>query len=81
MIKTEKRKLRADVREIQRAVEASGFTILPVHARHVAAYARLPRHHADPFDRMLIAQAQSEPLRMVTADAALRHYGDVVEVV
>ncbi|CAN5915509.1 hypothetical protein BH23ACT10_BH23ACT10_06340 [soil metagenome] len=55
-------------------VAANGFAELPVHGRYVRTAARLPRHHADPFDRMLIAQAVHEGLRLVTADAALRSY-------
>ena len=41
-------------------VEAAGFTWLPITQRHARAAARLPLHHRDPFDRMLIAQAQLE---------------------
>lgn len=80
-IKTGTRKLRADLNQIQDAIEASGFTVLPVHARHITAYAGLPRHHGDPFDRMLIAQAMSESLRFVTHDASLAPCGDTVVVV
>jgi PIN domain nuclease of toxin-antitoxin system len=41
----------------------------------------LPRHHGDPFDRMLVAQALAEPLRLVTADQALAAYGEIVILV
>jgi PIN domain nuclease of toxin-antitoxin system len=47
---------------------------------HAAAVARLPLHHTDPFDRLLLAQAFSEPLRLVTADRALAAYGGAVEL-
>ena len=50
------------------------FVELPVNARHSLAAAYLPRHHGDPFDRMLIAQAQIEGLTVVSRDAALRAY-------
>ena len=60
---------------------AAGMTLLPVTASHAAAIDTLPRHHGDPFDRMLIAQALSEPLRLVTADKALAAYGEIVIVV
>ena len=43
--------------------------------------ADLPLHHNDPFDRLLVAQALSEPLRLVTADPLLRRYSDVVLLV
>jgi PIN domain nuclease of toxin-antitoxin system len=44
-------------------------------ARHSLAAATLPRHHEDPFDRMLIAQGQIEDLTIVTRDPAFRAYG------
>ena len=44
-------------------------------ARHSLAAAALPRRHNDPFDRMLIAQAQIEGLTIVTEDPAFRAYG------
>lgn len=51
-----------------------GFEDLPVTARHAAAVLSLPPHHADPFDRMLVAQARLERLTLVTADKALHAY-------
>lgn len=56
-------------------IEANDFIDLPIAARHGAAAARLPRHHADPFDRVLIAQAELEGLTIVTRDAAFNAYG------
>jgi PIN domain nuclease of toxin-antitoxin system len=53
---------------------ACGFEDMPVSARHAAAVARLPHHHADPFDRILIAQAQIERLTLVSADKAVKMY-------
>jgi PIN domain nuclease of toxin-antitoxin system len=50
------------------------FVELPITAAHAAAAAALPRHHDDPFDRMLIAQAQLEHLRCVTRDPAFSAY-------
>ena len=63
------------------AIEASGFEELPVSARHAAAVANLPLHHTDPFDRLLLAQAFTEPLRFVTADGVLAGYGGGVEAI
>lgn len=51
------------------------FRILPIDLIHVLAYQRLPLHHRDPFDRMLIAQAQVENLTLMTHDANFRLYG------
>ncbi len=53
----------------------SGFVELPMTAEHALRAGRLPRHHDDPFDRMLIAQAQLENLALVTKDAAFAAYG------
>jgi PIN domain nuclease of toxin-antitoxin system len=53
---------------------ANGFIELPMTARHAHTAGWLPRHHDDPFDRMLIAQAQVEALTIVTRDTAFRSY-------
>lgn len=53
---------------------ACGFEELPITAAHADAATRLPPHHADPFDRMLVAQAQAESLTLVTADEQLLAY-------
>jgi PIN domain nuclease of toxin-antitoxin system len=50
------------------------FTELPVHLRHVQGLRRLPPLHRDPFDRMLMAQALTDDLVLVTADQRLRQY-------
>lgn len=56
-------------------IEENDFVELPMTARHSVAAANLPRHHEDPFDRMLIAQGQIEGLTIVTTDSAFRAYG------
>jgi PIN domain nuclease of toxin-antitoxin system len=61
--------------------EASGFQLLAVSGEHAAAVGELPAHHADPFDRMLAAQALTEPLRLLTHDATLARYSDTVILV
>jgi PIN domain nuclease of toxin-antitoxin system len=56
-----------------------GFEPLPIHQVHAALTAELPLHHRDPFDRLLIAQAQAEGLSLVTADPLICRYDvDVV---
>lgn len=50
------------------------FELLPISLSHTAAVASLPHHHRDPFDRMLIAQAQVEGLTLVTSDRDIRRY-------
>jgi PIN domain nuclease of toxin-antitoxin system len=49
--------------------------VLPIALDHVLVAASLPLHHKDPFDRILVAQAQVDSLTLVTADEALRQYG------
>jgi PIN domain nuclease of toxin-antitoxin system len=50
------------------------FDLLPIALPHVKAIESLPPHHGDPFDRMLIAQAQIEGLTIVTSDRHMRRY-------
>ena len=56
------------------ATEAMGATVLSIRAHHVAALHGLPPHHRDPFDRILIAQAMTEGLVLVTGDARIHRY-------
>ncbi|MCY4376427.1 MAG: type II toxin-antitoxin system VapC family toxin [Spirochaetaceae bacterium] len=56
-------------------VEASGFRELPVTFVHADQAGGLPPHHRDPFDRMLVAQAQVEGLTIVTHDSVIAKYG------
>ena len=58
----------------EEALATSGFTPLPIMVEHALAAGRLPDHHRDPFDRMLIAQAQLEELLVVTHDGAFGQY-------
>ena len=53
-----------------------GFNLLPLHSEHCRVYAALPMHHRDPFDRMLIAQARSERVSLLTRDRAIAAYSD-----
>jgi PIN domain nuclease of toxin-antitoxin system len=64
--------------ELAAEIAAAGFQELPVWSRHALLVADLPMHHSDPFDRLLIAQAMSEPLHLLTADAQLKPYSDLV---
>ncbi len=80
-IKSRLSKITADPVALANAIDGSGFQELPVTAKHAAAVAALPLHHADPFDRLLLAQAFTEPLRLVTADKTLTAYGGAIEVV
>lgn len=61
--------------DLEHQVQAGGFSPLPITIGHAVAAGRLPRHHEDPFDRMLIAQAFAEGLTIVTRDKRFDHYG------
>ncbi len=80
-IKIKLKKLDGDVKKIVESIVESGFLELPITAIHAAAVATLPDIHRDPFDRILIAQAVSEPLTFFTADAQLKQYSELVEVI
>jgi PIN domain nuclease of toxin-antitoxin system len=56
-------------------VDNAGFDRLPMTFEHAVAAGRLPLHHRDPFDRMLLAQARLENLTLVTGDESLGRYG------
>jgi PIN domain nuclease of toxin-antitoxin system len=55
-------------------IRGSGFAELPISSQHAMTAARLPLIHRDPFDRMLVAQAQNENLTLVTRDARCQKY-------
>jgi len=60
-------------------LERAGVDLLPITARHADRVGTLPLHHRDPFDRLLVAQAETDGLALVSADGDLRRYGiDVV---
>jgi PIN domain nuclease of toxin-antitoxin system len=73
--------LDADPRELVRGIADSGFSELPVRAQHAATLAALPDGQGDAFDRVLVAQAIFEPLRLLTTNAAIAGYSDLVEVI
>jgi PIN domain nuclease of toxin-antitoxin system len=80
VIKIQLNKLAADPNELAAKIADSGFQELPVSVLHTLALERLPLHHRDPFDRILVAQAQVEHLRMLTCDASLKPYGPVCQM-
>ncbi len=61
--------------DLDAALDANRFLPLPITFPHARLAGELPRHHEDPFDRMLVAQAQAETLTIVTHDAHLTAYG------
>lgn len=67
--------------EIAREMADAGVDLLPLKSEHAFALEHLPFHHRDPFDRLLVAQALHEPMRLLTADALLARYSDTVILV
>jgi PIN domain nuclease of toxin-antitoxin system len=61
--------------DLLRSIEAEAFHELPIRFEHAHFAGSLPLHHGDPFDRILIAQAQLEGLTIVTRDLAFKAYG------
>jgi len=80
-IKARLGKLRVDFGRLLPRLEATGIRELAVTWRHATAVRSLADHHRDPFDRMLIAQAITEPLRLITSDAQLCAYSELVMLV
>ena len=66
---------------VARAARETGFTELPIGADVAARVVDLPLYHRDPFDRLLVAQAMSEPVHLYTADSLLPPYTDLVRLV
>ncbi len=61
-----------------RYFKESGYRFLAIGIEHTIAVETLPAHHQDPFDRILVAQALIEPMRLVTRDALVALYSDTV---
>lgn len=61
-----------------RVFQTTGFTMLDVRPQHVAAVDELAHLHADPFDRLILAQALTEPMQLVTHDHTLKAYSDTI---
>lgn len=64
--------------DAMRYFRESGYSFLPVEPEHAAAVEELPVHHTDPFDRILVAQALVEPMRLITHDPMVVRYSDTI---
>jgi PIN domain nuclease of toxin-antitoxin system len=64
--------------DLAAALDAGGIERLPIEFEHAAVAGSLPRHHDDPFDRMLVAQAQCEGLTLLTSDPRISSYAVAV---
>lgn len=80
-IKVRLGKIKTDPQRLFELAQKAGLKELQVSARHAIATRSLPLVHADPFDRLLVAQAISEPMHLLTADAKLAEYSRLVIVI
>jgi PIN domain nuclease of toxin-antitoxin system len=67
--------------DAERYFRESGYRFLAIEAEHALAVEGLVQHHHDPFDRILIAQALVEPMRLMTHDSMVARYSDTIIVV
>ncbi|WP_085630556.1 MULTISPECIES: type II toxin-antitoxin system VapC family toxin [unclassified Pseudomonas] len=74
-------KLSVDLEEIRQYCLESGFIELPVSTEHAIAVKDLQPHHRDPFDRLIIAAALTEPMKLLTADPVVAQYTDLAVLV
>ena len=74
-------KLAADVTQIRAAIITSGFTELAIAGEHTEQLKNLAPIHRDPFDRLLVAQAITEPMRLLTGDKTLQAYSELVQLI
>ncbi len=70
-------RIEVDLDELLSSMTADGFTELPVRFAHSLRLESLPRHHDDPFDRLLIVQSIAEGRRLVTKDEAILGYAGI----
>lgn len=61
--------------DFYKTISDKGFEILTMTLAHITALGSLPFHHRDPFDRMLVAQAKTEQLLLITRDDDIKKYG------
>ena len=73
-IKRKLGRLEFPVDRFDQVLRDMSFTALPISLSHALAAGDLPRHHDDPFDRMLVAQARTEGLTLMSGDAQVRRY-------
>jgi PIN domain nuclease of toxin-antitoxin system len=80
-IKAAKGQLDIDLDILSAAVDQAALRELPIKRQHIQTLRTFSFHHRDPFDRMLVAQAVTEPLHLLTSDEKLKPYSDLVVLV
>jgi len=81
MIKVRKGRLDVDIDELTFFMKKHDFFELPVTSSCLNTYKNLPNNHKDPFDNMLLAQAITCPMRLITGDSELAQYSSLVMVI
>ena len=74
-------KIRVDLDVLASEISSNGFQPLMISHVHAKKVAQLPLIHRDPFDRMLVAQAECESLKLLTADRTLSGYSALIELI
>ena len=69
-----KLQLTSDLEALFSIIEKSGLSTLPISKKHIITSSKLELHHRDPFDRLIIAQAQAEDLSIITRDPQFEKY-------
>lgn len=77
----EREDFQVDPRRLRRGLLDNGYEELPVSSLHAVSVEALPAIHRDPFDRILIAQARTEGIALLTVDPVVGRYGDSVQLV
>jgi len=80
-IKAAKGQLDIDLGILSAALDQAALQELPIKRQHIQMLRTLSFYHRDPFDRMLVAQAITEPLHLLTSDEKLQPYSDLVVLV
>ena len=75
--------LKVNIEELYNQAIKADFKFLPLENRHILSYSQVPlyQNHKDPFDRILVAQAISENLPIITIDPKFKSYSDLVKVI
>jgi PIN domain nuclease of toxin-antitoxin system len=81
IIKIRAGKLDADINMMRLSAKRANFLELPITDIYLDKYLELPKLHKDPFDHMLLAQAITSPMRLITGDAILAEYSSLVMVI
>ena len=79
-LKMRRQKIKGSLNQIEDAISQTGFRLTPLLPQHIRSLEDLTKISHDPFDMMLIAQAQAMPAYFMTSDPALAKFGDWVKV-